>query len=55
MGHPVAEFVIGLVVILFIAWVVTGGYKDPHADDGKFIVPLTEQGGGAVYDGPLFQ
>jgi|GEM_PF-1534459 len=55
MGHPVLEFVIGLIVILFIAWVVTGGYKDPHADDGKFIQPLDPVGGGEVYDQPLFK
>ena len=55
MGHPAAEFFIGLIVILFIAWVVTGQYKDPNADEGKFIVPLTEQDGGAVYDEPLFK
>ena len=55
MGHPVAEFVIGLIVILFIAWIVTGQHKDPDVDRGKFIVPLTEEGGGTVYDGPLFQ
>jgi len=55
MGHPVAEFVIGLVVILFIAWIVTGQYKDPNVSDGKFIVPLIEEDGGTVYDAPLFQ
>lgn len=53
MGHPAAEFVIGLIVILFIAWIVTGGYKDPNADEGKFIKPLGPIDSGEVYDEPI--
>jgi hypothetical protein len=55
MGNPVVEFVVGLVVILFIAWIVTGQYKNPDADKGKFITPITQDGGGEVYDEPLIQ
>lgn len=53
MGHPLVEFIIGLLALLFLAWIVTGQYKDPHADDGKFIKPLNPLDSGEVYDAPI--
>lgn len=55
MGDIVLEFFIGLIVVLFLAWIVTGGYKDPDADEGKFIKAPTPIDSGEVYDEPLIQ
>lgn len=55
MGDSLAGFIIGFMIILFIAWIASGQYKDPDVDKGKFITPITTDGGGEVYDAPLFQ
>lgn len=53
MDHPTLPVVIGLIVVLFAAWLITGG---PNRDPGgKFIKPAAPVDTGEVYDEQLLR
>lgn len=53
MDHPTLPVVIGLLLILFAAWLVTGGPDKYESTAGKFIEPAAPLGTGEIYDEEL--
>jgi hypothetical protein len=46
---------VGIIVALFIGWVITGGPQREEATQGKFIDKAEPIGTGKVYDEKIFE
>ncbi len=53
MDHPTLPLIIGLLVVLFAAWLVTGGPAKEESTAGKFIKPTSPLDSGQIYDEKL--